>query len=321
MPTQYPASICPSGTEFNDPLIVSEAYAEFKSGTIGTLHAAGGYSDSYSNGCEGNSTVIIDGASVDSILISADYWMGDQVGIAIAGNLNIIVNSGSVKKIAYSEQTVPDLMSALNIVLNNGINPEHFVYPDVAAAGTYVVRSEMGGMVTPTDEPGVFEVMAANGKIANIDGETVNNGKVTLEPGEHYVTWTDGEQGAVASTEIKLVIGKAEIVTNGVAKALDVPAQIIDSRTMVPLRAIFEALGATVEWDDATKTVTSTKDGTTVKLTIGVPAINVNGTDKALDVAAQIVESRTLVPVRAVAEAYGCAVAWDDATKTVTITK
>ena len=101
----------------------------------------------------------------------------------------------------------------------------------------------------------------------------------------------------------------------------DQAPEIVEGRTLVPLRAIFEALGASVEWDDATKTVTSTKDNTTVKLTIGTPAINVNGEDKALDVAAQIVESRTLVPARAVAEAYGCAVAWDDATKTVTITK
>ena len=90
---------------------------------------------------------------------------------------------------------------------------------------------------------------------------------------------------------------------------------------MVPLRAIFEALGASVEWDDATKTVTSVKGDTTVKLTIGNAAITVNGEDKALDVPAQIVDSRTLVPVRAIAESFGCDVAWDDATKTVTITK
>ena len=126
---------------------------------------------------------------------------------------------------------------------------------------------------------------------------------------------------AEEKTEIKLTIGKAEIVTNGAAKALDVPAQIIESRTMVPLRAIFEALGASVEWDDATKTVTSVKGDTTVKLTIGQASINVNGADKALDVPAQIVDSRTLGPVRAIAESFGCEVGWDDATKTVTITK
>ena len=88
-----------------------------------------------------------------------------------------------------------------------------------------------------------------------------------------------------------------------------------------PFGTIDEALGASVEWDDATKTGTSVKGDTTVKLTIGKAAITVNGADKALDVPAQIVDSRTLVPVRAIAESFGCEVGWDDATKTVTITK
>ena len=90
---------------------------------------------------------------------------------------------------------------------------------------------------------------------------------------------------------------------------------------MVPLRAIFEALGASVEWDGETKTVTSVKDDTTVKLTVGEKKLTVNGTAKELDVPGQIVENRTLVPVRAISEAFGCEVGWDSATRTVTITK
>ena len=301
--------------------IFEEAYAELKSGEIATVHAAGGYSTSYANGCMGDSTIIVDGATIKGMNISADSYMDTMTGISIGGNLNIVINSGSVGSIAYKGATKPEIMGALNVIFNNGMQaPEKFSLPESAAAGTFIIKSAEGGMIMPTVDAGVFEVKANKGKIAVINGEQVLNGKVTLEAGETEVTWVDGEQ-ADESVEIKLVIGKAEIVTNGEAKALDVPAQIIDSRTMVPLRAIFEALGATVEWDDATKTVTSKKDDTTVKLTIGTPAINVNGADKALDVAAQIVESRTMVPARAVAEAYGCEVAWDDATKTVTITK
>lgn len=99
----------------------------------------------------------------------------------------------------------------------------------------------------------------------------------------------------------------------------DVKPQIIEGRTMVPLRAIFEALGAEVLWDDATKTVTSTKDNVTVKLTIGSKVLDKNGTKIELDVPAQIVDSFTLVPVRAISEAFGCNVDWDDKTKTVII--
>lgn len=118
---------------------------------------------------------------------------------------------------------------------------------------------------------------------------------------------------------IKLVIGSSIITTNNVEAALDVPAQIIGERTMVPLRAIFEALGASVEWDDATKTVTSVKGETTVKLTIGDNAIYKNGEAKELDVPAQIVDDRTLVPVRAIAESFDANVGWDGPTQTVTI--
>ena len=301
--------------------IFEEAYAELKSGEIATVHAAGGYSTSYANGCMGDSTIIVDGATIKGMNISADSYMDTMTGISIGGNLNIVINSGSVGSIAYKGATKPEIMGALNVIFNNGMQaPEKFSLPESAAAGTFIIKSAEGGMIMPTVDAGVFEVKANKGKIAVINGEQVLNGNVTLEAGETEVTWVDGEQ-ADESVEIKLVIGKAEIVTNGEAKALDVPAQIIDSRTMVPLRAIFEALGASVEWDDATKTVTSQKDGVTVKLTIGKAAINVDGVDKALDVAAQIVDSRTLVPARAVAEAYSCTVGWDDATKTVTITK
>ena len=58
------------------------------------------------------------------------------------------------------------------------------------------------------------------------------------------------------------------------------PATIIDSRTLVPLRAIFEALGASVDWNDATQTVTSEKDGTKISLTINSNVMTVNGEAK-----------------------------------------
>ena len=100
----------------------------------------------------------------------------------------------------------------------------------------------------------------------------------------------------------------------------DVKPQIINGRTMVPLRAIFEALGATVEWDDATKTVKSEKGDIYVALTIGEIELRKNWQTIELDVPAQIIDSRTMVPVRAISEAFECEVNWDDATKTVLIT-
>jgi parvulin-like peptidyl-prolyl isomerase len=101
------------------------------------------------------------------------------------------------------------------------------------------------------------------------------------------------------------------VYIDGVAIKSDVPAQIINDRTMVPLRAIFEALGAEVTWDDATRTAVSNRDGMEIRITIGENRLLKNGEEVILDVPAQIVDSRTLVPVRAIAESYDCKVFWD----------
>lgn len=94
---------------------------------------------------------------------------------------------------------------------------------------------------------------------------------------------------------------------------------IQDGRTLVPLRVISEMLGAAVYWDDATKTVTLVKDGDTIKMTIGDNKFYKNGEVHYLDVVAQIITSLTYVPIRAIAEAFGCLVNWDAATRMVTI--
>ncbi len=94
---------------------------------------------------------------------------------------------------------------------------------------------------------------------------------------------------------------------------------IENDRTLVPLRAIFEALDAAVEWDADTYTVTATKGETTFELAIGATTYKVNGEEKTLDVPAQIKNDRTLVPVRVVSESLGCEVNWDGETYEVTV--
>ncbi len=99
----------------------------------------------------------------------------------------------------------------------------------------------------------------------------------------------------------------------------DVPPQIINDRTMVPMRTIFETLGYGVEWEQNTKTITSTNGDTTIKLTIDSNTMYVNGKTITLDSPACVVEDRTLVPVRAISEASGYDVQWDEKNKIVII--
>lgn len=100
----------------------------------------------------------------------------------------------------------------------------------------------------------------------------------------------------------------------------DTPPVNINGRILVPVRTVFEAMGATVSWNAADKTVTSELNGTTVVLTIESPEMTVNGEKKALDVPAKLLNDRTLVPVRAIAEAFGADVSWDAPNTTVNIT-
>jgi len=111
------------------------------------------------------------------------------------------------------------------------------------------------------------------------------------------------------------------VLINNVPIQFDQPPILENGRTLVPLRAIFEALGADVQWENNTKTVTAIKDGTQISLQIGSTRMYVNGSTKTLDVPAKLINSRTLVPVRAISEAFGCKVDWIQDTRTVVITQ
>lgn len=95
---------------------------------------------------------------------------------------------------------------------------------------------------------------------------------------------------------------------------------IVKDRTLVPVRAIFEVLGATIEWDDATQTVIARKENTTITMTIGKNEMYKNDEKIVLDIAPQLVGERTLVPVRAVAESFDCNVEWNEESQNVIIT-
>jgi hypothetical protein len=90
-------------------------------------------------------------------------------------------------------------------------------------------------------------------------------------------------------------------------------------RVMVPLRDIFEAMGANVKWNSENKTITAVKGKITVQMTIGSNVMTKNGVKITLDVPAQLVSGYTMIPVRAIAEAFGSDVDWDANKKIVTI--
>jgi trimeric autotransporter adhesin len=116
-----------------------------------------------------------------------------------------------------------------------------------------------------------------------------------------------------ASSLIKVQVDQQEL-------SFDQPPIEKSGRVLVPLRAIFETLGASVSWDAQTETVTATKGNKVITLKIGSRVARINGSANYLDQAAIELNGRTLVPVRFISESLGEIVNWDNNTQTVIIT-
>lgn len=118
-------------------------------------------------------------------------------------------------------------------------------------------------------------------------------------------------------------LASAEPITtelNGQRLTFDQPPVMQQGRVMVPLRGIFESLGANVLYEPASRSIKATGDDRTVELTLGQRQAFVNGQQVYLDVPADTLGGRTMVPLRFVSEALGADVKWMSATKTVAIT-
>ena len=111
-----------------------------------------------------------------------------------------------------------------------------------------------------------------------------------------------------------------KVLVNGKSLTMDQPPVLVNDRTLVPVRAIFEALGAKVDWNNDTNTATGVLGSTTVEIQIENTVAKVNGKDVTLDVPAKLINDRTLVPVRFISESLGAKVDWDNDTQTVIIT-
>ena len=123
---------------------------------------------------------------------------------------------------------------------------------------------------------------------------------------------------ASASSDVTVLINGGVLVT-------DVPARIVEGRTMLPMRAIFERLGANVTWMEEDKLIFATKGDCLIIMQIDNNKMSVRksgaeeNTSIVLDVAPFIENGRTLVPVRAVAESLDANVEWVNETRTVKI--
>ena len=128
-------------------------------------------------------------------------------------------------------------------------------------------------------------------------------------------------RAAVYTTVLTMTVGKTAYTVNGETKTMDAAPLIRGDRTMLPVRYVAEALGASVAWDADTSTATVMSDTVEIRITVGSGTALVNGESVPLDAPAFVEKDRAYMPVRFIAETLGAAVSWDGTTSTATIRK
>jgi len=126
-------------------------------------------------------------------------------------------------------------------------------------------------------------------------------------------------------TILVLHVGSTQMLVDGKSVTIDVAPQIVEGRTLLPIKWVAEPLGADVAWDATDRKVTVSLGSTTLQLWIGKGEALVNGRSVAIDpqnakVVPLIVSSRTMLPIRFVAEQLGADVQWDPVARSITIT-
>ena len=232
-----------------------------------------------------------------SILASSNGWYKIQLG-QLTGWL-----SGSL--VDVKEQGIPVTVTAERANLRSGPGTSFDKLGQVVQGDVLTLLEVQNDW---------YKVKTAEGKTAFVAAYLVNS-PAALPDTTSPVREETGKNPLQAGSDAKAPV----IFLDKQQLTFDVPPIIENDRTLVPLRAIFEAMGATVDWDDGSRTVTAQKGGTTVVLTIGSTSPTINGVVNKLDVPAKIRGDRTLAPLRFVGEAFQGTVDWNGETRTINI--
>jgi hypothetical protein len=136
----------------------------------------------------------------------------------------------------------------------------------------------------------------------------------TVGDEEEEASEPSGNQAGTSTTSADITV-----ILNGEEQHFAQPPVMVNGSTLVPLRDIFEAPNAEIEWEGSTKTVFAAKGERLIELQINAPEAYVDGEAVKLQQPGQIIGGKTMVPLRFVSEALGADVGWDGSTKTITI--
>ena len=242
----------------------------------------------------------------------------------IGTKINVTVYDSSVKKLVEKELTVVDAYNTYSLAFDpvkGDANKDNTVNVSVVDAdenlankvdGTlYAYVADQSNADAKVSVEVAKDVEDGKGKLTIFsDKETTVDVVVAVKSGTAIyaktLEYTVGKEDALANTSVVMTIGSSDfVVNNQVVTMEDAAPYVANDRTYVPFRALGEALGAEVEWDNDARTVTYTLGDTKIVMTIGEKTYTVNGEEKTMDVAPEITGERTYVPVRFVGEALG----------------
>ncbi|MDY2987626.1 MAG: stalk domain-containing protein [Peptoniphilus sp.] len=170
-----------------------------------------------------------------------------------------------------------------------------------------VVEYSIDGFVGNFDE---------NGNLTVSSTADLYKSEITIKVGDKTSTTTIYDS---SSKIIEMTIGKKDYSINSEKKKMDTVPFVQDSRTLVPVRFVAEAIGAQVEWDSENQVVKIANNDSVITLKVGENTYSLNGKTSEMDTKSIIKDSRTFIPIRFVAEALGLNVEYNDTDKIVTL--
>ena len=260
-----------------------------------------------------------------TLVVSGRYQCGNYT-LKLPAPLTITANYDGVDFKTTTPATNPEsgsfkFLTGTTLIVTSDLTFDDIILFQEGEQNKIIVES--GATLTVTDSCVLMSVKEYHYKVIIEDG-----GKAVLSKEaqkvfdiENFGTLNTYVAKAPEKTVVRLTIGKTEAFVNDSSRQLDTAPIIRNNRTMLPVRFVAEAFGATVSWDGATSTATIKADDAEISVTIGANYATVNGKTVKLDAPAFIENNRTYLPVRAVAEALHATVEWDGATSTATLTK
>ena len=260
-------------------------------------------------------------------VVSGDLKLKD-VEVNDKGQLVMTVDSESAKEPAVIKVTNCELYMERNIPA--GEYALKLVAVDTLAQGTVntTVASWDGTSYAGNTDKVTKDTIFQNAITSGVDNDKspyFDKRSVTVLDGYVNVVTSGRDQGDnTFTTQLKVTIGATEMYANDKAIALDVPAYISNGYTMLPVRAVTEALSdsAIVRWDDPTHTVTITFGDRVINMVVGSSTMVINGVEVPMQAQCEITDSRAFIPLRDMGYALGLndsKINWDDATKTATL--